>query len=86
MKNPSPQIRILVATIFNQEMTLIGILNHISFIKVEKRPHNIWTKFSNSCDSVSAHAQIWPNSDQESLESIAKVGAPFSFFSVLGPL
>ena len=60
-------------------MTLIGILNHISLIKVEKRHHNFWTKFSNSGDSVSAHAQIWPNSDQESFEStIAKVGAPLA--------
>ena len=33
---------------------------------------------------MSAHAQIWPNSDQESFEStIAKVGAPFSFSSLL---
>ena len=73
-------INLLVATIFTQEMTLIGTLNHISLIKVEKRHLNFWTKFSNSGDSVSAHAQIQPNSDQESFEStIAKVGAPFKW-------
>ena len=32
-----------------------------------------------SGDSVSTHAQISPNSDQESHESIAKVGAPFKW-------